>query len=332
MSRVKIKVLNSMNHMVKKILICGGTGFIGRNIASYFASDPQNEVFATYNLRPAYAHPRLTWIKVNLTDQEKVTDLFKNVDIVVHAAAKTGGIGVHNDQELDLVTDNAVMNAYIFRAASQSGVSHVIFLSCTIFLPTIKRPLKETDFDGNFELEQDYFGPGWTKIYSEKLCELYSRNTKTKFTVIRHSDVFGPYDNFDPYRSHVLASTLLKVIKAEKSITVWGDGNTAKDFIYIDDLVNLIKKCISNQAQKYGIYNCGSGEITTITNLATLIIEISNKSIKIEYDLSKKKITRHLCLDTAKASHELGWKIENSLRVGLEKTYNWCLEQPFAKN
>ena len=86
--------------------------------------------------------------------------------------------------------------------------------------------VREEDFDSNYPLKEKYFGAGWTKIYIEKLAQFYSSLGKTKFTIVRHSNVFGPHDKFDLQRSHMLGATITKVMSQKNSgkIVVWGDG------------------------------------------------------------------------------------------------------------
>ena len=88
------------------------------------------------------------------------------------------------------------------------------------------KPLKETDFDANKEIHPNYFGVGWTKVYIEKMCEFYSRIGNTKYTVIRHTNIFGPYDKYDLKRSHVFGATMTKIMTTEEgqNIEVWGTG------------------------------------------------------------------------------------------------------------
>ena len=89
-----------------------------------------------------------------------------------------------------------VMNSLLFRAAFEKKVKHVIFFSCTVMLQSNNKPQTEIDYDANIELHPRYFGVGQTKLYLEKMCDFYSRIGETKYTVIRHTNIYGPHDNF----------------------------------------------------------------------------------------------------------------------------------------
>jgi len=307
-----------------KILICGGTGFIGRNLVNYYSNYSEFEVTATYHLTSPFPAEGVNWIKVDLTNKSQVYEALQGIDIIIQAAASTAGVWASFSRPESLVTDNIIMNSIIFSLANSLKIKHVIFFSCTIFLPSCDKPIKESDLDLNLPIHPNYFGSGWTKIFLEKLCEFHSRNSSTKFTVIRHSNVYGPFDRFDPKVSHVLAASIHKIFTATDSIIVWGTGKEKRDFIYIDDLLSLVNKSIFLQPSNFSIYNCGSTTLTSIDELILIIMKILNKEkIKISYDNTKPTINTNIFLDTNKSKIDLDWTIETDLEIGLFKTIEW---------
>ena len=309
----------------KKVLICGATGFIGRNIAEILATRNDLEIYGAYfNSKPLHNN-KIKMVYADLTNKEDVNNTVKGMDIIIQAAATTSGAKDIVNKPYYHITDNAVMNSLIFRAAYEHGVSHLVFFSCTVMYQSSGRPVKETDFDANKEIYSSYFGAGWTKVYLEKMGEFYSRIGVTKYTVIRHSNIYGPYDKFDLERSHVFGATMTKVMTARYGkITVWGSGEEERDLLYVSDLVNFVELAIEKQKSKFELYNVGYGTSISIDNLVKKIIIIcSGKDIKIEYDLSKPTFKTKLCLDTTKASTTLGWSPKVSLDEGIQKTMNW---------
>jgi nucleoside-diphosphate-sugar epimerase len=186
-------------------------------------------------------------------------------------------------------------------------------------------PVKETDFDANKEIFPSYFGVGWTKVYIEKMCEFYSRIGNTKYTVIRHSNIYGPYDKFDLEKSHVFGATMTKVMTTGDGgkIEVWGTGEEERDLLYISDLVNFVELAIVKQESKFELYNVGYGSSISVSNLVKKIIARSGKDIRIEYDPSKPSIKTKLCLNITKAKNSLGWFPKVSLDEGIRKTMEW---------
>ncbi|MDO8436448.1 MAG: NAD-dependent epimerase/dehydratase family protein, partial [bacterium] len=292
----------------KKILICGAAGFIGRNMAEYFAQRGDFEIFGTYFNSEPLSNPKITMIKANLTNKEDVGRAVKGMDIIIQAAATTSGAKDIVEKPYYHVTDNAIMNSLIFRAAYEYNVSHIIFFSCTVMYQSSDNPVKETDFDANKEIYPNYFGVGWTKVYIEKMCEFYSKIGNAKYTVIRHSNIYGPHDKFDLEKSHVFGATMTKVMTTKDGgkVVVWGTGEEARDLLYISDLVNFVELAIDKQQSKFELYNVGLGAFVSVVDLVKKIIAISKRNLQIEYDTSKPTIKTKLRLDSSKAKNSLG--------------------------
>lgn len=309
----------------KKVLICGATGFIGRNIAEALTQRGDFHVFGTHFEAKPLPYPKITMLYADLTRKEDVARVVQGMDIIIQAAATTSGAKEILSKPYYHVTDNAVMNSLIFRAAYESKVSHVIFFSCTVMYQSSDLPVKETDFDPNKEIYPSYFGTGWTKVYIEKMCEFYSRIGNTKYTVIRHSNIYGPYDKFDLERSHVFGATVTKVMTAtnQGKITVWGNGEEERDLLYISDLVNFVELAIDKQGTDFALFNVGCGSSLSVNELVKTLIANSGKNIAVTYDTSKPTIKTKLCLDITKARNTLGWRPHVSLNEGIQKTLAW---------
>ncbi len=308
----------------KKILICGATGFIGRNIIEAFAGREDMEVYGTYFRSEPFDCPGVVFVRADLQNKEEVDKAVAGKDIIIQAAATTSGAKDIVTKPYIHVTDNAVMNSLIFRSAYEHGVSHVVFFSCSVMYQPSDTPVQEEDFDANAELYKSYFGVGWTKIYIEKMCEFYSRIGKTKYTVIRHSNIYGPHDKYDLEKSHVFGATVTKVMTAEDGkIVVWGTGEEERDLLYVSDLVRFVEVALEKQEDAFKLYNAGMGRSVPIRELAQKIIAHSGRDIRIEYDTSKPTIPTKLALDSSRAKRELGWEPSISLDEGIRKTLEW---------
>jgi len=310
---------------MKKILICGATGFIGKNITLGLSKNKNYEIHAVRFKRPAYkTSDNVKWHKADLRDPASVDKLIKNMDIVVQAAATTSGSKDIVSKPHIHVTDNAVINSFIFRSAYTHEIKHFIFPSCTVMYPSSKKATKENDFTGR--IIDKYKGAGETKVYLEKIAKFYSMLSKTKFTIIRHSNIYGPHDKYDLDKSHVFGATITKVMKAKDDLEVWGDGSEIRDFLHAEDLVNFIKKAISKQKTQYEIYNCGSGKAITIKKLCNLIVKISKKTLKIKFNKNKPTIAFDMFLNCNKAKKELGWEPKIEIESGIKKTISWWIK------
>ncbi|MDP3724890.1 MAG: NAD(P)-dependent oxidoreductase [Nanoarchaeota archaeon] len=308
----------------KKILICGATGFIGRNIAEELAEREDFEAYGTYFESEAFPCPGIKFIQADLRKQEDVKRVVHGMDIIIQAAATTSGSKDIINAPYLHVTDNAVMNSLLFRAAHEHGVSHVVFFSCSVMYQPSDTPVKEEDFDPGKEIYKSYFGVGWTKVYLEKMCEFYSRLGKTKYTVIRHSNIYGPYDKYDLEKSHVFGATVTKVMTAKDGkVVVWGEGSEARDLLHVSDLVHFVEQAIEKQEGAFKLYNAGYGKAVAVRDLVQKIIAHSGRDLRIEYDASKPTIKTKLSLDSSKAKQELGWEPRVSLEEGIQKTLEW---------
>jgi nucleoside-diphosphate-sugar epimerase len=306
------------------ILVLGATGFIGRNLTEKLALNPANNMYAVSFRSPQYESRDVKWLNVNLCETEQIKGLFNNIDIVIQAAATTSGADEIVNKPETHVTDNAIMNSLILREISNQNVKHFIFFSCTtMYQSDTEKKQKETDFDRNLPLYDKYMGVGYTKIYIENLCEFYSKICNTKFSVIRHTNVYGPHDKFDLKRSHVMGATITKVMQSKESIEVWGTGSEIRDLLYIDDLAELVQLVIQKQQDNFLIFNAGSDRGISVTDLVNKVCRIANKHLQIIYRRDKPNLNFSFISDSSKAYEKFGWKANTSLEVGLNQTIEW---------
>ena len=307
---------------MKKILVCGATGFIGRNITEDLSKNKNYEIHAVRFNRKKYATPKnVFWHKADLRDPKLVNKLTKGMDIVIQLAATTSGSKDIVSKPYIHVTDNAIINSYVLRSCYENNVKHFIFTSCTVMYPSSRKATKESDFNGS--IIDKYKGVGETKVYIEKIAEFYSSLGRTKHTIIRHSNIYGPYDKYDLEKSHVFGATITKVMNATENLDVWGDGSEVRDFLHVNDLSSFIKKTITKQKNSYEIFNCGSGKPITIKKLCGLIVKLSKRNLKINFSNDKPTIKFNMHLNCKKAESELDWKPRISIENGIKSTLKW---------
>lgn len=307
----------------KRILICGASGFIGRNLFDNLSKRKDLDVWGTY-FRHKFSSPKL--IRVDLTRKSSVMSLLAGFDVVIQAAAVTSGAKDTVERPFIHITDNLIMNSLVLEAAYKNKVNHFIFLSCTVMYPVnTGRAVREADLDLNEKIYGKYFGGGWMKVYSEKLCEFYSRISDMDFTVIRHSNIYGPWDKFDLEKSHVFGATVTKVMKAKNGqpIEVWGDGSDERDLLYIDDLVDFVEQSLKRSKFKYEIFNVGLGKSISIRELVEKIIAASGKQLKIKFSKSKPTIGTKLTISISKAHKLVDWQPRVDIDNGIKRTLSW---------
>lgn len=313
--------------MEKTILLLGRDGFIGTNLFNYYTMSKPEYNIATCRhgkdfFEVSYGHMKS--FEANLTIQSHVDRLFDEIkpDIVIHAAAVTTGAKDTVERPWLHVTDNLRMNALVMEYCHTHNVKHCVWFSCGVMYQPKDFPQSETDWKDGEELYPTYYGVGNMKVYTEKLARFYSRLNSCKFTVIRNSNIYGPYDKFDLDKCHMLPAMVKKVCDAENTLEVWGTGQARRDLLYVDDCVDLISKCIEQQETPYELINCGAGQAYSIQEIIETLQEITGKSLTIEYRADKPDIPTTVIFNCDKAK-KLGWEPKVSLREGLTKTVEY---------
>lgn len=308
--------------MKKRIVVCGATGFIGRNLVERLAADPGVELVAVRHRRPGYDLPGLRWIEADLTRDEGARAAVAGADVVIQAAATTSGAKDIVERPYIHATDNAVMNSLLLRACHEAKVGHFVFFSCSVMYQPSERPVRETDFDLSRPLFPSYVAAGWTKIYVERMCEMYAGFGRLRCTALRHSNVYGPHDKFDLERSHMLGATVTKAMTAPEggTLTVWGTGEEARDLLYVGDLVRCVEMVMARQTTPFALYNVGFGQAVKVRDVVERVIAATGRRTGIAHDLSRPSIPFSLALDSSRIGAEIGWRAETTLAEGLART------------
>ncbi len=308
--------------MTKKILITGGCGFIGRNLVRAFSRLPEYSVSATWHNKAPHFTENVIWHEADLLEEKSHKQLYAGIDIVIMCAAETGGIKLGQESTDRLLFNSARINELTLRSSVRENVGHIVFPSCSVMYKNSLSPQNEKDVD-LLQIHPKYIGGAAMKLYIENLCKYYSLNYETKFTVIRHTNSYGPYDKYDLDTSHVFAASMLKVLSDSKDIKIWGSGDECRDFIHVSDLVNLFKLVLSSQKNNYELLCCGSGKLISVKNLVELMLLACGKNKSLKFDLSKPSIPINISLDSSKAFILFGWKPQISLVDGIQNTANW---------
>ena len=308
----------------KNILVLGGSGFIGSNLINALTEFSSNLKGTYLNNKPRIINPDIEWIKADLTNPNVYKNLINNIDYVFISAAYTRGASVMVNSPMDLVTQNIVMNSYIFDQCYKHNVEKLLFISSSVVYPEKENiSMVETQsMTGN--PPNIYFPVGWMKRYSELLGKTYSENIKDGFktVIIRPSNIYGPYDNFDPEESHVIPSLIRRVVNKEKPFEIRGDGKDQRDFIYIDDFIDGVINSF-NTNFKYTELNLSANKNFSINDVLNTLFKIEDYYPKVKYDLSKPQTIKSRHISNEKASKLIAFNPKINLLNGLTKTIEW---------
>lgn len=275
--------------------------------------------------------------EADLRSQQQVFDFMEEnqPDVVVIAAAKVGGIMANNIYRGEFLYDNLMIEANLIEASRRVGVKKLLFLGSSCIYPKFaEQPIREESLlTGTLEFTNEPYAIA--KITGIKLCESYYRQYGCNYFSAMPTNLYGPGDNFDLEKSHVLPALMRKFHEAKAAgkdhVMVWGTGTVLREFMYVEDLASALVFLLENVDAK-DIYekditqiNIGTGSDVTISALAELVKDITGYQGKIIYDTSKPDGTPRKLMDSSRL-HELGWESSVSLEEGIRRTYKWFLE------
>ena len=309
----------------KNILICGGSGFIGQNAVKYFSH--HNKIYCTYfKNKPKKNFKNVVWIKTNLLNKNSLKNLFKKFkyDYVIQSAAVTAGVKSMKSDPFMFISDNAIMNSLLIKQAVLNNVKHFIFLSCTVMYHSSQKKLSEKDLDLKKKIHPNYEGIAYTKLYIENICKFYSNNSNTKFTALRHSNIYGPYDKFNNPNGHFMSSMISKLYNSNNNVLeVWGDGSEKRDFLYIDDLLSGMALVFKKQKPSFEVFNISYGKSFSVNQIVNKLIKVSKIKKKLIFLKDKPTIKVNILVDSKKIIKKINWRNKNKIDEGINKTIRW---------
>lgn len=309
---------------MENIIITGGAGFLGSNIANRMAKSGY-DVYATYHSKkPVYPIDGVSYVRADLLDLRECDRIMKGKDILVMCAAYVSGIAGMQKNPFALMNDSTRINLNTLEAAYKNGIKKCIFISTGAVYPLLDFPAKEENAFLGDPVEK-YFMLGWSKRFAEILCRMYGQKIDRvmDMTVLRIDNVYGPFDTFEGNKAHVIPSLIRKVVKQDNPIVIWGDGEEKKDFLYVEDLTEAVSRVIE-KCQGFHEYNVVYGENITINQVLQEIMKINNSAgCRIEHDLTKPSSVSERNLDGGKILEELGFYAKTGIQEGLEKTIQW---------
>jgi GDP-L-fucose synthase len=296
-----------------KIYIAGHRGMVGSAIERRLRQDGYNNIITK------------TSKELDLRNQQAVNDFFETEkpNYVFLAAAKVGGIVANNTYRADFIYENLMIEANIIHASYINKVDKLLYLGSSCIYPKLApQPLKEEYLLSGY-LEQTNQPYAVAKIAGIELCDGYRAQYGCNFISAMPTNLYGPNDNYDLQKSHVLPALLRKCITAKRnslsSIELWGSGKPKREFLYVDEVADACL-FLMNNFNEGGLVNIGCGYDVTIKELAALIKEIVGFNGELVFDATKPDGTPQKLLDVTKIN-ALGWKSKITLEQGITMVY-----------
>ena len=315
-----------------KYLVCGAGGFIGGHLVKNLMDEGHDVVCADIK-------PKHLWFQffdenenydLDLKEYEHCLKVSKDVDYIYNMACNMGGMGFIENNKAECML-SVLINTNLLRASLINKVKKYFFSSSACVYNGSKQ--KNTFIEGLRESDaypaEPEDGYGWEKLFSERMCRHFSEDFGLETRVARYHNVYGPLGTFDGGREKAPAALCRKIINAklnsEKKISVWGDGEQTRSFMYIEDCISGTKNLFSNKFSEP--FNIGSEEQVSINQMIEIIEDIAKYKVNKEYELDKPKGVRGRSSNNDLVREKLNWDIEYKLKDGLEKTYKWIYDE-----
>lgn len=304
---------------LNRIFVTGGSGLVGRNLTAELS---------TFGLE--YLAP--TSREVDLLDLESISGALESYrpDMVIHCAGIVGGIAANIAEPYSFCDQNTQMGLNLLRAAKNHGIENLINLGSSCMYPAqAENPLRESAIlTGTLEPTNE--GYALAKIITSRLCDYLSKQCGLNYKTIIPCNLYGRYDHFDPLRSHMIPSAVLKIHKAlvnkEKEVVVWGDGTTRREFMYVEDLAEFLLFAIDRFDELPSSMNVGLGLDYSVNEYYEEIARVIGYKGKFVHDVTKPTGMKQKLVDV-RVQRELGWMPRTTLFQGIEKTYEYMQEQ-----
>ena len=305
-----------------RIFVAGHNGMVGRAIVR--ALERKKSTGGQFDI---LTRPR---VEMDLADAVAVHNFFEQArpTHVVLAAAKVGGIKANREAPVDFLLENLKIQNNVVEAAHKSGVRKLLFLGSSCIYPKFApQPISEDSLlTGPLEPTNEWYAIA--KIAGLKLCDAYRQQFGDDFISAMPTNLYGPWDNFDPETSHALPGMIYKFHHAKKSganaVTLWGTGLPRREWLHVDDAAEASMVLLEKFSEAAPI-NIGVGEDLTIKELAELVRAAVGFEGEINWDTSQPDGTPRKLLDVTRI-RTLGWKPAVDLNRGIHEVYDWFLE------
>lgn len=269
--------------------------------------------------------------ELDLTDSAATFKFIKEnkPDAVIHCAAVVGGIQANILGGGKFLTENLSIDHSVIFSAKKCSVPNFIYLGSSCMYPANRLDALRIEDILSSELEPTNASYALAKISGAKAVEAFDSNPNLNWKVFIASNLYGPYDHFDPDRSHLLAAIILKVSKAIESgaseIHMWGDGEVKREFTFVSDLAGWIVESLPNLVDYPSMLNVGCGVDHTVREFYEIVMQVLGYKGKIVADPTKPNGNLRKLMDSSVA-RSLGWNPGTNLGEGILETHNWWVE------
>jgi UDP-glucose 4-epimerase len=302
---------------MKRILLLGGTGFVGSRLCLRLVETGSRVVVWGHNF-PPIRDPAVEYVTDSLDNTNILNSLLPDCSHVFHLASATTPGSSRLEPSVEVV-HNMLPMARLLAAMQRFPDVHFIFVSSggAIYGDQPKRMVHERDPLAPIS----YYGAG--KVAAEAFLHAYHKQTGNGVTIFRPSNLYGPGQR--PKAHFGIIPTLLECVKSGNTFQIWGDGEIIRDYLFIEDFVELCRRTIpwASDQRALSVFNVGAGKGHSVNQLCDCIRKITNQTLKTAYQPSRGIDVAQIVLDSSAARSTFDWTVSTDLEDGLKRTWNW---------
>src|SRR3989344_5430492 len=311
---------------MKKILVTGGAGFIGREVVRQLVQKGYKvRVADDLSKREAKVPEGCDFIKTDLTESKSAERALENIDLCVHLAAKIGGIGYFHKYPATILSENNKLYSTVFEAAVKNKTERILYLSSSmVFESTNSFPSSESDIE---KIPPPVSAYGFSKLIGEEYCKAFYDEFGLNYTICRPFNAYGI--NEAPGRevgyAHVIPDLIKKILSGQYPLELLGDGQQTRCFTHVSDLARGIIMALESPKAVNEDFNLGEEKEIKMIDLAELIFNLCkiDKPFKVKYVPSFTYDIKRRVPSSQKASKVLGWKPNMKFEEELPKIIEW---------
>lgn len=308
--------------MPGEILVAGGAGLVGRNLIRRLSAAGLPCVASVHSRD--VVEDGIETIRCDFTDFGDCLKATTGKDSVVLCAAISHGAKANQAAPTATLLPNLRILAGLLEASARNKVKTVILLSSSTVYQPADSPIKEDDLDLNLPPYGGYFGIGWTFRYLEQLGALYAKTYGMRIVTLRPTNIYGPFDEFQEDKAHVVPSLIRRALKHESPFEVWGPPDVVRDFIFVDDLVDDLLALLRDGVETRGLpVNICSGEPMTIRDAARIILQACRHPVEPVFNSAKPTAIPYRALDDSRSRQLFGRRGRTRFYDGVERTVAW---------
>lgn len=313
-----------------RVLVTGGTGFVGTHLVAELLARGARVRVPVHRRPPILRDSRVELVPGDLTDLDDCRALARGMQYVLHAGGTVSTAGTTAGAAMAAITLNLVVTAHTLQACWDEGVERVLVFSSSTAYPAADHAVSEDELWSG-PTYPGYFGYGWMRRYTERLCEFAASRSAMGIALVRPTAIYGRFDDFDPAHSHVIPALVRRAVAREDPFVVWGTGDEVRDFLHVSDLARGCLLLLEHHAVCDPV-NVGYGRAVTVRDVVGIVLRAAgHEHARVVYDPTKPGTIPFRMVDIAKARRLLGFAPRVTLEDGLADTVRWYRDGGGAK-